>query len=222
MHFKGTGYKLMELNEAPTSSGIYAWYYQIKLTDKDIASCIAEAKQAESEAERCQTVRDFLEQRLFQYYREAPYDVKISGQMKAAYEGSVNHVLPISIDLVKRISENPDRINSLKKLLYEAVPFFASPIYIGVAKNLRKRLQKHRTLIDKYSPDGMFDVYTPQDTDSEDDRADHSFALEVSRQRNFNPNYLVVFTMDFDAEENLHVDLENILNRINYPLCGRN
>ena len=51
---------------------------------------------------------------------------------------------------------------------------------------------------------------------------DHKFAHEVIIQRKLNINDLEVHIMKLEVEENIQVDVENILNRLNYPLCGRN
>ncbi|MBA4026704.1 MAG: hypothetical protein C0473_00530 [Cyanobacteria bacterium DS3.002] len=221
MLFKGEGYRLRELSEVPSTAGVYAWYYQIELSDHDILQC-TNSLQAAPLNEREGILRDFLHEKLFQFYLEAPYTVEMSGQMKPNFCGTAFHRPRISDDLVTRLCEQPERLSQLKGLLCSTVPFFASPIYIGVALNLRKRLQRHKYLIHKYSPSGEYDVYSPEQTGEPDEVADHSFAMEITQTRNFITEFLVAFTMTFEVGQNLHVDLENILNRINYPLCGRN
>lgn len=220
------GFRLHELNSAPEEPGVYAWYYQIELSRKDIQDCVDRVSQSDSEAERREIVESFLERRLFRYYRETPYQVLMRGPMKPTYSGSISNQVTISDSLVARIAEDPERLNGLRDLLRDSVPFFSSPIYIGVAKNLRNRLLQHKALIEKFQNAQAYeDVPPPADAADEQAREaekDHSFAREVSRIRDFATQYLVAYTMAFRVDEHLRVDLENILNRINYPLCGRN
>jgi hypothetical protein len=70
----------------------------------------------------------------------------------------------------------------------------------------------------KASAVGIGTVITPT---SEEDRNDHKFAHEVSMIREFSTSSLVVNTLELSIDDSIRYDLENILNRINYPLCGR-
>jgi hypothetical protein len=174
---------------------------------------------------RAEVVRDFLERRLFKYYRETPYDVFLSGKMKPSYQGTAENVMGISDTLVARLAAQPQRLEGLKALLRASVPYFASPIYIGVAKSLRARLLVHRRLIEKFKnaqSQELAEFVADSGADEEDAARDHSFAQEVSQIRDFTTHYLLAFTMEFPSDEGIRYDLENILNRINYPLCGRN
>jgi hypothetical protein len=220
------GFRLHELSSAPEEPGVYAWYYQIELSKKDIQDCIERVVQSNSESERRDIVKTFLERRLFMYYRETPYEVSLRGPMKPTYAGSVYNQVMISEALVERITEDPERLNGLRDLLRDSVPLFSSPIYIGVAKNLRNRLLQHKALIEKFQNAQALEDFSPPaeaaDEQSREAERDHSFAREVSTIRNFATQYLVAYTMAFPVDEHLRVDLENILNRINYPLCGRN
>jgi hypothetical protein len=69
----------------------------------------------------------------------------------------------------------------------------------------------------------MLDVEFDDDSDSDPDRPrDHSFAREVATTRRFTAYNLVAHVMEMPTDEDLRIDMENLLNRINYPLCGRN
>src|SRR5581483_5853605 len=96
--------------------------------------------------------------------------------------------MPISASLVARLAAKPERLWGLKDLLQQSIPFFASPIYIGVAKNLRKRLLRHKALIERYQQSSAAVLMEPQvemeDEDVENDK-DHSFAREVASSRRF-------------------------------------
>jgi hypothetical protein len=88
-----------------------------------------------------------------------------------------------------------------------------------MAINLNNRLCRHKNLIERYKAAASRSV-SDEPFDALDDK-DHSFAREVVR-RGFSTNGLAVAVRVIDAPESVHVDAENVLNRINYPLCGRN
>jgi hypothetical protein len=218
-------FRFSEVAGAPDTPGIYSWYYRIELTDKDIGNCVEEVELSASPTEREAIVRSFLENHLFRYYKEMPYMVDLSGPLKPRYKGTIDHSMDISASLVKRLAEEPNNLRELKQMLKLTVPMFASPIYIGVATSLRVRLLQHFQLINNLQHlkasavgDG---VTVPTGSDTEEDR-DHKFAYEVSMTRGFRPSSLVVNTLELQVNDIIRYDLENILNRINYPLCGRN
>lgn len=212
-----------EIDDTPDETGVYAWYYRHTLADFDINKLIGDlgalpatpTKQADARAR----VTEFLQKHLFRAFTEEPYDAILRGPLKPTYQGKVANVATISPDLVDRVVAEPARLWTLKKVLEEAVPEFASPVYIGMAVNLNARLLRHKSLIDRY----MAAAGRPIDDEPLDslESNDHSFAREVVR-RGFSPNGLAVAVRVIDAPESVHVDAENILNRINYPLCGRN
>ncbi len=140
------------------------------------------------------------------------------------YEGEAQNTFRVSEGLVKRIVEDPSRLSKLKSLLLQCIPNFASPIYIGVAKVLRVRLLRHKSLIEAFANSAALEPLDAQlDQDDSDEAVrDSSFARQVSAIRKFNSANLVVSTLPIEVDEDLRYDLENVLNRINFPLCGRN
>jgi hypothetical protein len=218
-------FRFSEVASAPNTPGVYSWYYRIELADKDIAKCVEDVELEESEEARDDIMRDFLRTHLFRYYKEVPYFIALSGQLKPKYEGFIGHREDISSSMIRRLSAAPNNLYELKKTLRLAIPLFASPIYIGVATRLRERLLQHVRLIDSLQhlrASAVGDIEAPaQHADEEDDR-DHKFAHEVSMIRGFRPSSLIVNTMELPVTDAIRYDLENVLNRINYPLCGRN
>lgn len=214
-------YTWTEIEDIPAKTGVYAWYCRHSLTEFDINKLIAEIAglPAESKADASTLVQRFLESHLFSVFVEDPYRVSATGPLKPTYKGELHHEQTISADLIFRLAEEPERLRSLKKVLEEAVPEFASPIYIGMSDNLSSRLRRHKKLIETYRAGDT--LPTPGLTPTPTERADHSFARDVAR-RGFSLNRLAVSVRFIDAPGNVHVDAENILNRINYPLCGRN
>lgn len=218
-------FRFSEVNSAPNTPGVYSWYYRIELTDKDIAKCIEDVELATLPEARDSLVRSFLETHLFRYYKEAPYFIALSGPLKPKYEGSIDHRPEVSPSLIRRLSTVPHNLYELKRTLRLAIPLFASPIYIGVATRLRERLLQHVRLIDQLqhlhaSATGDFHPVPKGKTEDED--RDHKFAYEVSMVRGFRPSSLIVNTLELPVGDSIRYDLENVLNRINYPLCGRN
>jgi hypothetical protein len=213
-------YGWREVDEIPASSGIYAWYYRHTLTDFDINQLITDlTKMAQAPPEEREgRVRKFLLTFLFDVFREEPYEVDVTGPLKPRYRGKVDHVSTVTLGLIQRIAGDPKRLWVIKKVLEEAVPEFAAPIYIGMADDLRARTQRHKRLIQYYKSQEDRDAWEPTTAEEE---AEHSFARDVVRRR-FNLARLEVAVRLIDMQGDVHLDAENILNRINFPLCGRN
>jgi hypothetical protein len=95
-----------------------------------------------------------------------------------------------------------------------SVPNFSSPMYIGMSGNVHRRIQEHRSLIRKYSSVSQSKTY-------ETSNRDQSFAARLC-SRGIPQNQLVVFVNIIDVSDDSYIDIENILNRIHYPLLGRN
>jgi hypothetical protein len=217
-------FRFSEVAGAPDTPGVYAWYYRIELTDKDIARCVESIDLADNQDARDGIMRDFLNNHLFRFYKEVPYFVSLSGKLKPRYEGMIDQRSDISESLIRRLATSPNNLYELKSTLRSAVPLFASPIYIGVATRLRERILQHVRLIDYYQhirASAITDTQPTQTSNDEEDR-DHKFAYEVSMMRGFRPSSLIVNTLELPVNDGIRYDLENILNRINYPLCGRN
>jgi hypothetical protein len=213
-------YLWQEIDDTPDKTGIYAWYYRHTLADFDIKKLIADLGKLPATAtkEAAARVTEFFQAHLFQSFVEEPYDALLKGPLKPTYEGRLANTANISPGLVERIVAEPARLWTLKKVLEDAAPEFASPVYIGMAVNLNNRLRRHKSLIERYKAAAGRPV--DEESLSPLDDNDHSFAREVVR-RGFSTNGLAVAVRVIDAPESVHVDAENILNRINYPLCGR-
>ena len=206
-----------DLTSAPASPGVYAWYYQPDITDFDLNKTITDIV-ALREIDRAgaeKVVRDTLHDRLFRYFREDPYQAIVEGPLKPTYRGALQHAFEVSSGLVARIVEHPDRLRSIRNILKGSAPIFASPLYIGMSSNLRSRLGTHKMLIEKYRLTRMKEVQQPRESDA-------GFAWQVAK-REISPDRLFVFTYVTQPEdETLATDVENILNRLFYPILGRN
>lgn len=208
--------QLCDIARAPAQPGIYAWYCRPSLTKRDIDDLISGVKECSTD-HAIVLVREFLSKRLLRPFAESSYRCEIRGQLKPGYSGTLHSDLNISDDLVKRIAESPDRLWKLRHTLQSSVPTFASPIYIGMTSNLRQRLIQHKARIERY---GQVDLTSP-DPNDEDQVSAHSFARQV-HERRFLTNWLLVAVQPIETDQDEQKDAENILNRINFPICGRN
>lgn len=212
-------YSWYEIGDVPAEPGVYAWYYTPEITDYDldkIISTVRRLKASAGAAAAKQAVRLFLEDTVFRYFREQPYFAQLRGPLKPTYEGTIGHAPSLSESLVDRIVEDPTRLEAIRDVLEASAPDFASPIYIGMSERLASRLKHHKSLIEKYGEIANLGVRT-----STEEQRDHSFAREI-RDRDIPPSRLFVVTRVISGPAGTYVDVENILNRIHYPLLGRN
>jgi hypothetical protein len=204
-----------KLNEAPEVPGVYAWYVRLFLGEADLRSfesaVIDERGRASGRAELI--VSSMLERHFFHPFQEMAYKVRLDGALKPKYRGELEHEPYSSESLVKRLIDDPSRLRQIANVLNMAAPFFTAPLYIGMATNLRTRLLKHKGLINAFADN-------PGSVGSDEGAA--GFARQVVA-RGFNPTQLFVACIPIEGIENEEqVDLENILNRINFPIFGRN
>lgn len=204
-----------EIDLAPETPGVYAWYSRLVISKADIDGIITSVQIArqESEAKARLEVENALDRFIFSPYRETPYQVSLRGQLKPKFSGQVLHEPSKSDLLIGRLASNPERLRTVAEVLKSAAPWFTAPLYIGMAINLRSRLKQHRNKI--------VELRDLQGIASIDDAAEAGFANQVVA-RNFDPTNLFVHIAEVDVDTGEHNDLENILNRINYPIFGRN
>lgn len=218
--FQQESFSWDRIQEAPSESGIYAWYYRLELSDHDIASVVAAVKERlrdGSDASAAEVMQRYLKQVIFNPLKESPYQVSLRGSLKPSYCGDLNHNIEVSGALVRRLVAEPERLRDIKVLLEYAPPNFSAPLYVGMAKNLRTRLRQHRTLIEKLVE--SMEIGEGHLMDNQDGARDHAFAKEVAK-RSLVPSRL--FAIIQRTRIGANVDIENILNRVFYPTFGRN
>lgn len=212
-----TTFAWQELTTSPEEPGIYAWYYRPSLSSFDVDRLLEQLNVAQDVVTGRRLVREFLSKRLLSYFEEPPYTVRVSGALKANYEGEIAHSSTISDSLIERLHAEPQRIRELATVLPRLAPNFTAPLYVGMASNLRRRLTGHKRYIETL----LEGARLPEGQDSERSR-DHSFAEEVYN-RGMRPAGLQVMTLALPEEQAaIAVDVENLLNRLNYPVLGRN
>lgn len=202
-----------EIVRAPPRPGLYAWYHRPTISTGDVDDL--RRRMAQSPADSAKAAEDFLREHVLGPYREAPYRVEIKGQLKPEYEGEVDHKLRLSDTVLNLARNKPEHLADLGEVLTRSIPYFSSPIYIGIATtSLKTRLGTHARLIRQYRE---LPPNTPPTTDS-----DHSFAYEAVCVRRLLPADLIVYVMEVEFPKDVAQAAEYVLNRINYPLCGRN
>ena len=193
---------------------MYAWYSKLVISRADIEAVIrnVNAAQQGGEAQARAVVENALNSFIFGPYQETPYQVTMRGQLKPKFIGEVLHEPSKSDSLIERLAADPERFRVIADVLKNVAPWFTAPLYIGMAKNLRTRLKQHRNKIVELrdSHSGGRDIV-----------AEAGFANQVVA-RNFDPTNLFVHIAEVNVDSGEHNDLENILNRINYPIFGRN
>lgn len=205
------------VDDAPETPGLYAWYYKTILPRHDVDNLITEVGAASHER-AVELVSAFFRSFVFRPLEEEPYHAVIEGKLKPKYQGKLAHISSVSEDLVKRVANDVERIRAIADALECCVPHFASPVYIGMSKSLRTRLRQHKRLIEKFIQARR---ECSEVVEIGDDEADLSFAKDVAR-RGLVPNRLVVFVTPVRTAGDEYKDIENLLNRLYFPLCGRN
>jgi hypothetical protein len=201
---------------APTGTGVYAWYSSIFIGKRDLETFVNEVNARRVQPEQAvRYVGEELDALIFKRYQEDDYNVTIKGSLKPKYEGTAKHMPSAPKTLVSRLIDQPDRLALIAEALGNAAPYFTAPLYIGMAQNLRERLMRHKSMIDSQ----LDQTRSRVSTDLGD--GDAGFAKQVVA-RGFDPMSLFVYVQELDVKNNEHVDLENILNRINFPIFGRN
>ncbi|UXI00773.1 hypothetical protein [Photobacterium sp. TY1-4] len=215
-------YKWNNLSRVPEAEGVYAWYLPLKISSKDISILIDKVNKNKAEGldtSAKQDIKEFIEGKILNFYNEEPYDVSLDGALKPKYKGKVQHIPTISDSLVQRLYDDPPRLIEIGQVLISTAPNFASPIYIGMAKNLKSRIRKHQSLIQKYASRDY--IALDGQSLSDEDRRDHNFAARVVA-RGIPETNMFVFIQEISTEIDTYKDIENLLNRINYPVLGKN
>jgi hypothetical protein len=219
-----TTYWWTEISNIPKKPGVYAWYYSPEITDFDLQQIISSVNIYRDNNDldaALKAVKDFLQSFLFRYFQEEPYQATLRGALKPRYEGCIEHKPELSSDLLQRIIEEPERLITIKQVLEQSSPDFSSPIYIGMSESLGDRIKKHKKLIEKYSSQVLIQDGIYHSPAKERDDGDQSFAMRIC-SRSIPPMRLFVIVNVLEDLGKRYVDIENILNRIHYPLLGRN
>jgi hypothetical protein len=138
----------LDLDLAPSVPGIYAWYAHVALSDNDWMPRIRDGVDRAG-ADLRKAVADYV-----RIHQSGPVDLRGEGSYGLRWHGSLQRESVADAE----VDENPSRVEEelkelsadansrrmLLQLLQAATPVFASPLYVGVAINLRARLAEHR------------------------------------------------------------------------------
>jgi hypothetical protein len=136
----------LEVDRAPAAPGIYAWYVRFPLAVDDWHPRPGDGiDEAAVDMERA--VDDYA-----RYHQETPivlsgaddYELPWSGVLtRRSISDSIVSTPTGAAGKLTRIYDDPEQRRILLGLLHQAPPVFGSPLYVGVAKNLQKRLAEH-------------------------------------------------------------------------------
>lgn len=147
-------YSMLDVDEAPETPGLYAWYVSFRASPHDW--------KMKPSPQGDQAIEGFLRllRRYAGYYEPLPIALHGRGSYGAAWEGDLELDTPLrepdetasasSAEEDKRLTtlmgslDSEDRRRVMAAILEMAAPVFSSPLYIGVAENLRERLRSHR------------------------------------------------------------------------------
>ena len=199
-----------EVPDAKPVPGLYAWYLRIRLGRNNI-------KSSENFSRALNRITEQICYPDLAMQLQGHLNLNLKGKLRHIWYGHDDN--PFS-DSFKETLNHPEEREILSDILDLAVPLLTGPLYIGVSKNLRVRLQQHVRLIQGSD--------TARPIDSEESfENDKNFAERI-KARKIDPNHLAVSVVDVS-----HPDIsskrirktvgtaETLLNRMFYPVLGR-
>lgn len=89
----GRALKWSEIDLAPETPGVYAWYSRLDISKADIDAIVKRVNEAKliGDSQARAEVEDALNRFIFSPYRETPYQVALRGQLKPKFSGEVAH-----------------------------------------------------------------------------------------------------------------------------------
>ncbi|MFI1163303.1 hypothetical protein ACH4UM_06745 [Streptomyces sp. NPDC020801] len=151
---------MLEVEQAPESPGIYAWYVTFQASAQDWETKPVDGQDASIEG-FLGLLREYAS-----YYEPLPITLHGSAPYGGRWDGALELDHGVNRRETTSVPEGTDRererrerdrealdntISSqtgrrlLAQFLGRATPVFSSPLYIGVAENLNERLQQHRS-----------------------------------------------------------------------------
>lgn len=146
-----TKYDCLNVDEAPTSTGLYAWYgineisnldYKIEIVN-GVDLGISRTSKRLSDISKRYAMPDIS------LRGEGAFSTRWNGSFRdETINNLINYIdtLDNEIDdckLIREILVQPAERDKLSKIIGSVVPYTSAPIYIGVAENLKQRLTTH-------------------------------------------------------------------------------
>ncbi|WP_435112172.1 hypothetical protein [Nocardiopsis synnemataformans] len=198
---------MLELEQVPTSPGIYAWYVSFHAGPQDWKT--------RPVGDEDSSVQGFLRllREYASYYDPPPIELKGSAAYGGAWDGSLeldrgmadpeSHTVGDRDDqhskdhaaLADSVSSEKGR-KILSEMLSRITPVFSAPLYIGVADNLRARLLQHRK---SYSKSMQWLRENPHHTERL--RVDAKNFGQRAASRGISMEHLEAWVIDVSTEE---------------------
>ena len=208
-------FKYNEISAIEPLQGLYAWYLRIDIGEENL----------KTEKNTTISLKKFVKQLAY-----PPINIDAKGRLSLKLVGKLKHVFygkdenRFTQGLSDILSEDEDRIR-FAEVLKSAAPIFSNPLYIGISKNLARRIKGHSALIEKYKK--LADEPLREKSKEVSRDGDKNFAMRVC-MRKMDPNNLIVGILYTDNEKlskdqisTITKNSETILNRIFHPILGR-
>jgi hypothetical protein len=239
-----------ELERAPTSPGVYAWYPSFTIGALDWKKQLDE-----SEKDIGKTNFTQLLAKQTRRFSPPPLRASVRGSFRDAWSGRLTvdrfekyadaiHVglegqesdeFQFPAESINRILDREKQRGRLAKLITEiASPVLISPLYIGRAENLRKRLKEHFSDLEKWSqavrrdPSYRQNLWDQLFVEKNNKKIPDIFATRAVAC-GFSPDSLEVYVLDikeefdlpFDQASDLAATFEWLINTWCRPILGR-
>lgn len=183
-------YGMLELERAPESPGLYAWYVSLQIGPQDWRTRPEDGRDAATEGflELLREYAGYYEPLPIELRGNAPYGGSWNGTLELDHGLSVRrsgHGLPLTDQdraaekdrkALSDTLDSQDGRRVLASLLEHSTPVFSAPLYIGVSDNIRQRLLKHRA---NYSTGVDWLTGNPDGADALKEKA-NSFGLRAA------------------------------------------
>jgi len=209
-------YKSDQIRKAPNAQGIYCWYIIPKLYEFDI-------KEFEKKSSSKEKIKEFIEEKILKFFKLPNYTVRVSAPLKPTFEGEVENVQRISDKPIDLIFQNIEVVKDINSFFNLNNSCFFSPVYIGKAKRIQDRLFQHKQLISDLKNATRTIEIELSSNDVKFDTSEFAFAKEfVKRSIPLDWLYFSYCDLSNSKISESYEAIESIMNRINFPLMGRN
>ncbi|WEH16316.1 hypothetical protein [Streptomyces sp. VNUA24] len=229
-------YSMLDVDQAPETPGLYAWYVSFRASPHDW--------KMKPSPEGDQAIEGFLRllRKYAGYYEPLPIALRGRGSYGVAWEGELELDTPLrdpdegshaaSAEEDKRLAilmnslASEERRRVMATILEMASPVFSSPLYIGVAENLRERLRTHRRDFTK-----AYDWLREHPEDAETVRTKGKTFGARAAARNMAMGHLEAWVIDLGDQADNAVTIKHLrntaesaewlLHRLYAPILGR-
>lgn len=207
-----------EIPDADAKPGLYAWYLKVKPGEGNIRS-------PENFAKALAKITEQLCYPTLSMELQGHFGLSMKGDLEHLWYGHEEY--QFSDQLTENLSHFEER-QILGDILELAVPLLTGPLYIGVSKNIRQRLQAHKQLIQKHLQESEEDTDLDMPIDSQNSLLnDQNFAQRIA-ERKIDPNQLTVgiayVSHSHLSSARIRKAIESaeiLLNRMFYPTLGK-